>query len=153
MPAKPPNSARPAANAAAAHPTVAGRWSWSLTLTLGLLLLLVVLAAVRAGFAPLVLSVYAVASVLTLLAYAEDKRRARNGSSRIPELLLHLAELHGGWPGAFVGRELFRHKTQKRSYRAVFWLIVAAHLYVAVDYLLDWRLRDLVFRSITSLFH
>ncbi|WP_221029451.1 DUF1294 domain-containing protein [Actomonas aquatica] len=134
---------------------VTGRWSWSLTLTLGLLLLPIVLATVRAGIAQPVLIIYAVASGITLLAYAEDKRRARKGgnTSRIPELLLHLAELHGGWPGAFVGRELFRHKTQKRSYRTVYWLIVAAHLYVAIDFLLDWRLRDFVFNTVLSWFN
>lgn len=150
MPAKPPS--HPPSGARQPAPLVAGRWSWRATLTLGLLLLPVVLASVRAGIARPVFTIYAVASILTALAYAEDKRRARRGSTRIPELVLHLAALHGGWPGAFVGREVFRHKTQKRRYRAVYGLIVAIHLYVAVDYLLGWRLRDTLFHQVQSWF-
>ena len=62
---------------------------------------------------------------LSLLAFALhgwDKWRAGRGGRRVPEAVLHLVELLGGWPGALVGRHLFRHKTVKASYRLVFWL-------------------------------
>ena len=80
-----------------------------------------------------------VVSLLTFLAYRSDKRRAEAGKWRIPESTLHLAELAGGWPGAFVAQRTFRHKTSKVSYQAVFWLIVLLHELVALDSLVDWR--------------
>ncbi|MEM9703364.1 MAG: DUF1294 domain-containing protein, partial [Planctomycetota bacterium] len=46
-----------------------------------------------------------------------DKWRAGRGGRRVPEAALHLIELLGGWPGALIGRRLFRHKTVKVKYR------------------------------------
>ena len=128
------------------------RWSVALTLTLVLLLLPIGLAAARAGIAQAALMVYGFMSLVTAIAYAEDKRRARKDLRRIPESALHLGELLGGWPGAFIARSLFRHKTQKRRFRLVYALIVASHLYVACDTLLGWRIRDLVIKGFASLF-
>jgi uncharacterized membrane protein YsdA (DUF1294 family) len=48
--------------------------------------------------------------------------------ARIPESRLHLAELLGGWPGAWVAQRLFRHKSAKVRYRVVFWAIVVLHV-------------------------
>lgn len=72
--------------------------------------------------------IYGAASVCALGLYALDKERARRGGRRIPEATLHLVELLGGWPGAYVGQQVYRHKTKKPSYQLVFWLIVALHL-------------------------
>ena len=77
---------------------------------------------------PLVLIGYAVASVITFFVYGLDKRAARRGGWRTPEATLHLLELLGGFPGAFLAQRLFRHKTRKFGYRIVFWLIVGLHL-------------------------
>lgn len=84
-------------------------------------------------------------ALFTFFAYWSDKRRAERGDWRIPESTLHLAELLGGWPGAFAAQRVFRHKTAKLSYQVVFWLIVAAHQCAALDYLNDWRVsRDVL---------
>ncbi|MFT7486938.1 MAG: uncharacterized membrane protein YsdA (DUF1294 family) [Candidatus Paceibacteria bacterium] len=72
--------------------------------------------------------VYAVNSLLTFALYGNDKRKARLGKRRVPESVLHLWELAGGWPGAWVAQRVFRHKTQKRSFRLVYWSIVVLHL-------------------------
>jgi len=40
---------------------------------------------------------------------------------------LHLLELLGGWPGAFLAQRRLRHKCSKRRYQFVFWLIVLAY--------------------------
>ncbi len=45
-----------------------------------------------------------------------DKRQARRGRWRVPEATLHLWEVLGGWPGSWIARRHFRHKTAKRSY-------------------------------------
>lgn len=86
--------------------------------------------------------VAAVAAAISLVAFVAqwfDKRQAEVGAGRVPESMLHLLALLGGWPGAFLAQRLFRHKTAKISYRFVFWLIVAANEYVAIDYLLGWK--------------
>jgi len=76
----------------------------------------------------LVLGAYAVMSAVAFIFYALDKRAARLGRPRTSEVTLHLLELLGGWPGAFLAQRLIRHKNAKVSYQIVFWLIVAAHV-------------------------
>ncbi|MCB9850801.1 MAG: DUF1294 domain-containing protein [Phycisphaerales bacterium] len=75
---------------------------------------------------------YVAASCAALVLHAIDKRRARNGGRRIAERTLHLVELLGGWPGAWLAMQVFHHKTQKRSYQLVFALIVAMHVSLLV---------------------
>jgi uncharacterized membrane protein YsdA (DUF1294 family) len=70
-----------------------------------------------------------------LLLYGYDKAAAGRGR-RVPELVLHGAELLGGTPAAFVAQQLFRHKTQKTSFQVRFWIIVAVQ---AVVVFLIWR--------------
>jgi uncharacterized membrane protein YsdA (DUF1294 family) len=87
----------------------------------------------------LLLGVPLAASVIAFLAYRSDKRRAEAGAWRIPESTLHILELIGGWPGAFLGQRTFRHKTAKISYQIVFWAIVLVYQLVAIDALVGWR--------------
>lgn len=77
-----------------------------------------------------ILGIYGAMSVATFLAYAVDKRASKLGNRRIPEARLHLLELAFGWPGAFLGRRLLRHKSIKKPYTCVFWLIGLLHLTV-----------------------
>ena len=77
-----------------------------------------------------------------------DKRKAGSGEWRTPENILHLFELLGGWPGAFLAQRSLRHKTAKLSYQIVFWLIVLVHEYAAVDYLFGWKLAQAVGRQV-----
>lgn len=65
-----------------------------------------------------------VASVISFILYFVDKNAARNCRQRIPESTLHLFALVGGWPGALIAQQVFRHKTRKTSFRIVFWLTV-----------------------------
>jgi uncharacterized membrane protein YsdA (DUF1294 family) len=58
----------------------------------------------------------------------------------VPEATLHLAELLGGWPGAFLAQRRFRHKTRKVSFQLVFAVIVLLHQLAAADVLLDQAL-------------
>ena len=121
----------------------------------GLLLLLVIPAYALSRFtasldwrlltgAPLALSLF------TFVAYRNDKRRAENGEWRIRESTLHLAELGGGWPGAFLAQRTFRHKISKTSYQIEFWIIVSVHQIVAVDSLGGWRFTKHVLQLIKS---
>lgn len=76
----------------------------------------------------LILGVYALASLITFAAYGLDKRAARLGRCRIPERRLHLFELLGGWPGAWLAQRTFRHKTFDPAFRRVFLAIVTLHV-------------------------
>ena len=91
--------------------------------------LLAVLAATLAhALPPWIAIVYFSASAVTALAYAADKMKAQDGAFRIAEATLHALEAAGGWPGALVAQRVFHHKTRKRFYQIIFWLIVLAHL-------------------------
>lgn len=75
-----------------------------------------------------ILALYGLSSVVTFFLYGFDKRRARKGGRRIPEAWLHGWELGGGFPGAFLGQRVFRHKTRKVSFQIVYWVIAGLHL-------------------------
>ena len=81
---------------------------------------------------------YLLMSVVTFVAYGWDKRAARRAKRRTPEAKLHFLEAACGWPGALIAQQAFRHKTRKRSYLVVLWLIVAAHLAAWAVALVMW---------------
>jgi uncharacterized membrane protein YsdA (DUF1294 family) len=67
------------------------------------------------------------ASLIAFVITFVDKRRAVRDQPRIRERTLHALAALGGWPGLYLGRRLFRHKTLKLSFRAVSWAIIAVH--------------------------
>jgi len=71
---------------------------------------------------------YGGASLVAYCAYGLDKAAAQSGRWRIRESTLHLFALVGGWPGALVASQQFRHKTRKGSFRLVFWATVLLNL-------------------------
>lgn len=94
--------------------------------TIATLFVLALLAAWWFAKVPdFVLGIYGVASVVAFGAYARDKAAARDGAWRTSENKLHLFALLGGWPGALVAQDVFRHKSAKASFQLVFWLTVA----------------------------
>lgn len=112
-------------------------------LLLAALLVLPVIALKRQGFDSWEIGSYAFTlSLLTYTVYASDKRRARTNAWRIPEAHLHLLEMLGGWPGAWLAQQRLRHKCSKISYQCFFWLIILAHQFAAYDSLQHWRLSE-----------
>lgn len=108
-------------------------------LVLAGLCLLPLLGGLRMGLGGqswLALGLYLAMSPVSLLLYWQDKQQARKQTWRTPEKVLHASELLGGWPGALLAQQLFRHKTRKVSYQAVFWGIVVVHQLVWIDQLL-----------------
>jgi uncharacterized membrane protein YsdA (DUF1294 family)/cold shock CspA family protein len=77
-------------------------------------------------------------SLITYTVYASDKHRARTKAWRIPEAHLHLLELLGGWPGAWLAQRRLRHKCSKSNYQFVFWLVILTHQFIAFDSLQEW---------------
>ena len=79
----------------------------------------------------------ATASVITFLLYGFDKARSKNGGWRVPEIVLHGLALAGGFPGGWVGRSVFRHKTKKGIF--VFVLAVSTVIHLVLVYWLLFR--------------
>lgn len=72
--------------------------------------------------------IYAVASFTCFIGYGLDKHAAENRRWRVSETVLLLLGLAGGWPGGLIGQEVFRHKTQKKTFRTLFWMSVAINM-------------------------
>lgn len=87
---------------------------------------------IRGMFWIAVLAIYALMSLITVAFYGLDKYRATTGGWRIPERTLHTLELIGGWPGALVAQQVFRHKRQKTRFMGIFYAIVAMHVLIWV---------------------
>ncbi|WP_371372489.1 DUF1294 domain-containing protein [Thalassotalea aquiviva] len=83
------------------------------------------------------LYIYFATSVITFIAYAIDKSKARQGLWRTKESTLHLLALAGGWPGAAIAQQALRHKSKKGEFRGMFW--ITALINVAS---LAWLLSD-----------
>ncbi|WP_417692359.1 DUF1294 domain-containing protein [Pseudomonas sp.] len=81
------------------------------------------------------LTAYGLVSMVAFLLYWSDKRKARADAWRTPENVLHAVELAGGWPGALLAQQVFRHKTRKVSFQVVFWFIVLLHQVFWIDQL------------------
>ncbi|SFR42100.1 Uncharacterized membrane protein YsdA, DUF1294 family [Pseudidiomarina maritima] len=86
---------------------------------------------------------FALLSAVTYLLYALDKRAAQQSNQRTPEKVLHWLSVLGGWPGALIAQQQFRHKTRKTSFRVGFYftviLNIAAVLYFIVYVEQFWR--------------
>ena len=107
------------------------------------------LAALPIGFSlayiwdtgnPIPLALYMFLSVLCIIFYGADKKRALQEDWRMPESYLHIFNLMGGWPGSLLVQRRFRHKHKKPSYQRIFWAIIILHYALWAAY----------FRSLTS---
>lgn len=78
---------------------------------------------------------FVLVSALTLLIYGADKLAARKAWRRVPESTLLICGFVGGWPGAIIGQQLFRHKTQKQPFKTYFMVSVVLNVVV----LAAWR--------------
>jgi len=71
---------------------------------------------------------YGLMSLIAFGLYGLDKRAARRQGWRVPEARLHVVELLGGWPGALLAQQTFRHKTRKTPFQVIFFFAVTANL-------------------------
>ncbi|MCE0364818.1 DUF1294 domain-containing protein [Klebsiella pneumoniae] len=107
---------------------------------------LLLLTAVGSALLPYPLAMwFLLSSLLTWLIYGADKLAARKAWRRVPGAGNHAAGAGpgGSWPGAILGQQCFRHKTQKQPFRTRFFISVAlnvaalAGLYVVYTHLLS----------------
>ncbi|WP_404470761.1 DUF1294 domain-containing protein [Vreelandella venusta] len=76
----------------------------------------------------LIVAIYGIASLTTYAVYAIDKRAAIKRRRRVSEKTLHWLALIGGWPGAWCAQQWLRHKTQKTTFRCIFWVTVTLNV-------------------------
>ena len=88
-------------------------------------------------------------SALAYLMYWLDKSAAQRNGQRTPENTLHLVGLAGGWPGALIAQQRFRHKTIKQPFQAVFWVTVVFNV-AAVTWLVKSGIAADVAQSLSS---
>ncbi|WJY27997.1 MULTISPECIES: DUF1294 domain-containing protein [Sporosarcina] len=62
-------------------------------------------------------------SVLTFVSMGYDKRQAVRRRRRVPEKRLWLFAAAGGGPGAYLGMQVFRHKTLHTQFRVGFLML------------------------------
>ena len=106
----------------------------------GLVALCAAIACAAAGWLPVpVAAVGLGASGLSYFLYMGDKFAAQRGGRRTPESTLHMVDLLGGWPGALVAQQQFRHKTLKAPFQAVFWVTVCVNLALVGGWLATGR--------------
>lgn len=98
--------------------------------------LLLVLAALASMLTPHPVAMWLLlANVLTFVIYGVDKLAARKDWRRVPEVTLLTLGFVGGWGGAMVGQQLFRHKTQKQPFKTYFIIsMIASILLMAAIY-------------------
>ncbi|MDO4642169.1 MAG: DUF1294 domain-containing protein [Neisseria sp.] len=85
-------------------------------------------------------AIYLVISLFAIMLYGYDKMVAKKNrlcakceqKSRMPENILYLTGILGGWPGGLLAQSLFHHKTRKQQFIMMFWLIALVN--AAVTY-------------------
>ncbi|PHS35524.1 MAG: hypothetical protein COB07_13125 [Sulfurovum sp.] len=70
------------------------------------------------------IAIYIVMGIMTYYIYSEDKEMAINNERRTPEQRLLALSFFGGWVGALIAQQKFRHKTKKISFQMSFWTTV-----------------------------
>ncbi len=78
-------------------------------------------------------------NLVAFLTYGYDKANAGTRRSRVPEKVLLWLALIFGSLGAWLGMQVFHHKTAKESFQRRFWLVVIIQVIVVV--LFYWLVR------------
>jgi uncharacterized membrane protein YsdA (DUF1294 family) len=75
-------------------------------------------------------------SIVTFCFYGLDKRSSKldRPDNRVPEDVLHILALIGGFPGGWLGRYYWRHKTRRPAFLVILIASTLLHLGIAL-----WR--------------
>lgn len=86
-----------------------------------------------------ILTYYLAVNIVAFLLYGIDKLKAKTGAWRIPELTLLGIAFLGGAFGAFLGMQLFRHKTKHIQFVIPVPLFCVLHAFI-LYYLLGGKI-------------
>lgn len=78
-------------------------------------------------------------NLITVLLYGADKAKARKKKWRIPEAALLTAAFLGGSFGAFLGMNLFHHKTNHAKFKILVPLFLILHIALFVVWCVYFR--------------
>lgn len=113
---------------------------------LGAVFLLAALGGTLTDLVPALVSIsYGLLSCVSYIIYSLDKAAAAKDMQRTPESTLHFVDLLGGWPGALIAQQQFRHKTVKASFQTVFWATVLVNVAVVA-----WLVHSGIADSLTA---
>ena len=71
-------------------------------------------------------------SLITFIAYKNDKEKAKSNQIRIKEKTLLFLSAFGGGIGAFLGRKVFHHKTDKSYFSIVIYSSLICEIIVLI---------------------
>ena len=77
-----------------------------------------------------IIVVWLLLCLISFCQFGIDKRKARRGLWRIPEKTLLITAAIGGSIGAWIGMQVFRHKTQHAKFQYGIPAIIAAQVLV-----------------------
>jgi len=69
-------------------------------------------------------------NLLLFFFYGYDKFMAVGGFGRVPEIVLHLLALAGGFAGGWAGMIIFRHKKNNIAFIAILLLSTVVHIFL-----------------------
>jgi len=79
-----------------------------------------------------VLGIYLIMGIITYVAYSMDKSKAIDDDYRTEENTLHIMSLLGGWLGALIAQQRFRHKTTKVPFQVIFKITVILNVGILI---------------------
>lgn len=81
------------------------------------------------------LAVYMIyASILTYALFKADKARAISGETRVPEAVLVVMAILGGWPGAKAAQIRFHHKARVQPFATIVNLVSVGQIILAIGF-------------------
>ena len=81
---------------------------------------------------PTIIIFYIIMGIITYFAYSSDKSKAITKEYRTSEKSLHILSLAGGWMGAIIAQQKFRHKNKKSSFQILFWITVFFNISILI---------------------
>lgn len=74
-------------------------------------------------------------NLLTVLAYVIDTQAAPARRSHIPEAVMHLLSLLGGWPAAGLTQAIVRYRARNPFFKTLYWSTVTLHIALLMGWL------------------
>jgi len=69
-------------------------------------------------------------SVISFIVMGYDKSQAKKHKQRVPERTLWKLAILGGGIGAYLGMQLFRHKTKHTNFRVGFLMLLILYVFI-----------------------
>lgn len=81
----------------------------------------------------ILLAWFIMVNIILFLLMTKDKSAAKTGMRRTPERTLLTLAVAGGFPALFVARKILNHKTSKKQFIVMMWVLFGAQV-AAVGY-------------------